>query len=175
MKNSKYTMYYAYLLSIEVGQVGQKDKCWILEWERDNGYPTTEYVLYKMVGKAMEQLSSQPNNNILSNITQNNVERTSTVYPNSFKPITIDQDTYEYFKTKIPKKATGEPIDLSVCHHPFLCEKNEACKGRRKKNAIPHCCFRPSHLVNLNKKFNDLCTVLQKIEGDNNKPHKITW
>ena len=144
----------AFLVSTPVGTV-ESDKCWVVEYERDNLKASKGY--FKDVAKYMETKG-------MTNI------KGKIVYSSTTQPITLDKQSFEYFKTKLKD-------DYTACHHPFLCELNDACKGEQRKKStskkyygqdlesrhLSHCCIRPSHLVNLNKDFNSHCTVLQGI------------
>lgn len=137
-------LYNAFLLFTVSGDVN--DRCWTIQLEVEQG-PSSS-ALYKKVANAML---------VTDNITpltvdsQGNIPPKTLIFSKSTIPIRIDNASYESFKIK-----TGDTY-CYACHHPFLCELNRDCKG----SIITHCCFRPSHLANMTKKFNDLCTILQ--------------
>ena len=131
------------------------DHCWVLEFEQKHSISTG---LYKLVSDFMEACK-------ITNIDELQAEEQNVIlYTGSSRAITMSKTNYEVFKKPILQK-NATPQDNTACHHPFLCELTKACRGV----TITHCCIRPSHLVKLNKKFNDYCTVLQDFYaiGDN--------
>eukprot|EP00049_Salpingoeca_infusionum_P004217 m.75845 g.75845 ORF g.75845 m.75845 type:complete len:1086 (-) comp12462_c0_seq2:179-3436(-) len=96
------------------------------------------------------------------------------VFCKSKLPIHVKNKT---FFDLIPRNGESTP---TVCHHPYLCEapQNSFANGALSKfrkfsgtkvsmhlehlytGAQSHCCINPTHLVNLRKPFNDLCTAL---------------
>jgi hypothetical protein len=151
VKEGKYDfLYNAFLLAEQNGSM--ESKCWVVEWEKEEsrGQP-----LYKHVGNAMKTFK------LLNILPESN---TTTVYSESSIPISIDNFSYDYFN-----KHNHNPF---CCHHPFLCELNDECRGVQLSSKgsiiITHCCIRPSHLVNLNSDFNNYCTILQNLK-DNKK------
>jgi len=163
---SKADLQNAFLLSTSVG-TEQSDMCWVVSYEKENLAASTGY--FKEVGNYMIEK--------MENITGTNV------YSTTSKPITLDASSLAYFKKQLKNK------NPTACHHPFLCELNDACKGDKRKTSksnknlgldlesryISHCCIRPSHLVNLNKDFNSYCTVLQGIYENGQSEMKTVW
>lgn len=156
----------AFLVSVPVG-TNQSDKCWVVKYEKENLAASTGY--FKAVGNYMKAKEM---------VNINGTE----VYSTTSQPITLDQQSFNYFNSKLKNYHTA-------CHHPFLCELNDACKGDKRKKStkknsfghhlesryLSHCCIRPSHLVNLNKDFNSHCTVLQGIYGNEQSTMTTSW
>ena len=138
-------LYYGFALATDNGSAA--DKCWVIDYElkfhaSSNGY-------YNIVGKVMREAN-------ITNCLLCADGKTVQTYSESTKPICVDSGSYANF---------GKDI-IFACHHPFFCERNDSCRGLQKKENgvsswLTHCCIRPSHLVRLNKEFNDLGRVLQ--------------
>jgi hypothetical protein len=147
----------AFLVKVDVGSV-TNDPCWVVQYERENLRATSGY--FKLVDTFMVKKG-------MFNVDV----RTHKVFSASSRPLTVDAAAFGYFRTRLKNEHTA-------CHHPFLCELNEGCKGvQRKENKkgeelnsrwISHTCIRPSHLAHMNKHFNDYCTVLQNLFENNN-------
>jgi hypothetical protein len=123
------------------------DTCWVIDYERDNHTSTNGY--YAHVGKEMAAAS-------ITNLEEATAIKT---FSGSSIPITVDKASYD-------DNYNMPPINYK-CHHPFFCELNDNCRGLLKKpngvsSWLTHCCIRPSHLVCLNKCFNDMNVVLQR-------------
>lgn len=121
------------------------DTCWVIEYERKNHRGTNGY--YAEVGKEMVAASIL---NLEMQVTE------VKTFSGSSIPISVDKTSFDNHYNKDPTNYK--------CHHPFFCELNENCKGI----LISHCCIRPSHLVSLNKCFNDMNVKLQKQFGETN-------
>jgi hypothetical protein len=123
------------------------DKCWVIDYERENHTGTNGY--YACVASEMAAAS----------ITNLSPEATGVkTFSGSSIPITVDKVSFENEYNK-------PPINYK-CHHPFLCERNDNCRGlvmqqNGRSPVLTHCCIRPSHLVCLHKCFNDMNVVLQ--------------
>lgn len=103
----------AFLAKVDCGATD--DKCWIVELERDNLRSSTGYF-------------KQVDNFVLACGKFNGAadEGFGTVFNTTSCPITLDLASYQYFK----KKGTN---NNTACHHPFLCELNQDCKGKQKE------------------------------------------
>lgn len=131
----------------------ENDLCWVVQFERENLRAASGY--FKLVDTFMVKSG-------LSNI---DVHR-HKVYSTTTTPVNLNEEAFKFSRERLVNKNTA-------CHHPFLCELNEDCKGvQRKHNKkgeeinsrwISHTCIRPSHLANMNKQFNNFCTVLQHL------------
>lgn len=126
------------------------DKCLVVVEERDTSKSTSGY--FNFVGEFMKEFN-------MTNIEDR------LVYSHCTQPLKLDKKSLSYFRKILNKRNT-------VCHHPFLCELNKDCKG---KVLLSHCCIRPSHLVNLNKHFNDYCTLLQNIYKNGQSSITARW
>ena len=124
-----------------------EDSCWVVTRERDNSDGGSSF--FKKVSSRMVKWG-------ILNTESANMQKV-VLYPDTGRKITVNESSYKYFLKVQNRKH-------SACHHPMLCELNDHNKGVHIK--LTHCCFRPSHLVYLNKGFNDFCTcVLQKMAG----------
>lgn len=165
-----YKTYYIADLNVHYIKNPNTDQCWVLQFEREH---LTSEGSYKSVYDFMEVCSLT---NIDEPAAATAEEQNVTLYTGSSCSITMSKDCYDIFKQPLPRNSDS-PKDNTAAHHPFLCELTDACRGVRTSPTntryITHCCIRPSHLVKLNKKFNDYCTILQDFYAIGNL--KASW
>lgn len=142
-----------FIMAEESACAGQEDKCWVVRHEQSEGSTGMFELVCALAGE-------EGNFEKLDSAVAGAVEQ-YRIYTGSATPMALNAVAFETFR------------DLNVgalwrCHHPLLCELNDDCRGFKKdkdgKVYITHCCIRPSHLLYMNKPFNEYCKIIQKVE-----------
>ena len=69
------------------------------------------------------------------------------------------------FWSRCLKKCQVSGSNLTVCHHPLICELSMVKSGHLNKSGKSHTCARPSHLLLATAGFNKMNEGIQKTFG----------
>ena len=180
-------LYNAFVVALREGEGEfRDDKCWIVQADRAK-CTSRDTAYYR---KVLDMMTLFQMSNIKDAGQQPDTDK--VLYFGSTRPITVNIEAYDLWNEKLllklqkptatktsssKKRCVSEYKLQTVCHHPFLCERNPADKCTTgitdnikdriiaRNGIINHCCMRPSHLVALNERFNGLCTDVLQDKG----------
>lgn len=175
------------------------ERCWVVLTERDESTPTSSKETY------FKTLSNFIVLHNISETEESADKSSYKVFPSTSRPITLNKASYDHFNIKLgddhtachhpmlcelnlESKGKQQPVQDRDKKKKPIWTKDDTGKdtpqwaldtnGKIKTaKCISHCCIRPSHLVTLNKNFNDFCTVVMQGMGKNHVHGelKVTW